>query len=104
MWAAAPANAVVKPINESMYLEFVGPADGCDLGGGFRTWVGTVAIDGVTYVWADFSTQVPWFEGKCVHNDECWTIFDIQGDLLADSCNEALALMAGADTGGVRPA
>jgi hypothetical protein len=98
--AAAPANAEAKPINGSMYLEFAGPAPDCDLGGGVRTWVGTVEIDGMTYGWADFNTGL-WFEGKFLNFTEYWTIFDTDepGDLLADSCDPDLVLMQGTNTG-----
>jgi hypothetical protein len=97
---AGPAFAETKPINGNMYLEFVGPVDDCDLGGGVRTWVGTVEIDGATYGWADFSTGA-WFEGKFFHFTEYWTIFDTDdpGDLAADSCDPGLVLLAGTNTG-----
>jgi hypothetical protein len=96
---AAPANAESKPISGKMYLEFVGPPDGvCDIDRGMRTWVGTVEIDGRTYGWADFSTGL-WFEGKFMYFTEYWTIFDIQDDVLVDSCDPARVLMDGTNTG-----
>jgi hypothetical protein len=96
---AAPASAAAKPISGRLDIDFVGPpASGCTLGGGMRTWVGTVDIGGQTYGWADFSTGLT-VEGKFISFTEYWTIFDIQTTPVDDSCDESLILLDGTNDG-----
>ena len=106
---AAPATADSAQVDGDMYLKYLGPD--CSFGGGDRSWVGTVQIDGVTYGWADFGiTFEQYCDGRFAYFEEYWTIFateaehieepgDDIGNLDAESCDADLVLMDGYNIG-----
>ena len=110
---AAPASARSAAVRGDMYLKFVGPTADCSFGGGQRTWVGTVEIDGETYGWADFGIVFrEYFDGRFAYFEEYWTIFRTEADhiegpndtddlgaLMSEACDPGLVLIDGHNIG-----
>ena len=114
---AAPASAHGRLIKGDIYMKFLGPAEECSFGGGQRTWVGTVEIDGETYGWADFLISLRTYrDGEYVIGKEYWAIFETEADhiegptdtadlelLMTESCDPELVLVDGYSIGGGKP-
>lgn len=102
--AAAPVSAGgEKPINGKMDLTLEDEFCGTPLKSPLVTWLGTVVIDGTTYGWADFPTELPDFETKLgfMLFKEYWTIFDLNGKdpTVALACDPTLVVLDGYNDG-----
>lgn len=101
--AAGPVSADgQKPINGNIELTLVleiCPERPLPL----LSWVGTAAIDGETYGWADFPNPPgpPVVDGNFGRFVEYWTIFTLDGseDLTSAACDPDRVLLAGDNTG-----